>query len=155
MKGKLLAGGLLIGLVAPGPAPAQVDLGGQFSWGDEKQLALGSRLSVVWPFLPRTETMASFDYFFPDQGDYWEANVNIAHMVPVAAENLGLYAGVGFNWAHIVNGRGRNEFGLNLLAGVKYLRPAVTPFGEIRREVGGGDQLVITGGVMFRVGPGL
>jgi hypothetical protein len=142
---------------APSSLLAQVELGPQLSYGtDNAGLALGGRLIWVWPWEPGTSTIASFDYFFPD-GDFdlWEININLAHSIPVKIEDTEIYAGAGLNWAHF-SWRDRNDdrFGLNLLAGFKYMLPSVTPYGEVRAELGGGEIWVFTGGVMFNVGAG-
>ena len=143
--------------LAPGSSSAQVNLGGQLSWGtDNAGLALGARLNWVWPWEPGTSMIGSFDYFFPDGFDLWEINVNLAHTIPVKIEDFGFYAGAGLNWAHFSNlgpfDRSDDDFGLNLLAGIKYLLPSVTPYGEVRLALGGSDRWVFTAGALFDIG---
>lgn len=143
--------------LTPASGLAQVDLGAQLSWGtDNSGLAIGGRLHWVWPWEPGTAMMGSFDYFFPDDFDLWEVNINLAHTIPLQIEDIGLYAGAGFNWAHFSNLgtllRSTDEFGLNLLAGLRYVLPSVTPYGEVRAEVGGGKIWVFTAGVLFDLG---
>jgi hypothetical protein len=142
---------------APSSLLAQVELGGQLSWGtDDAGLALGGRLTWIWPWEPGTSTIGSFDYFFPDADfDLWEINLNVAHTIPLDLGDFDLYAGAGFNWAHFSwQDRSTNELGMNLLAGIKYLTPSVTPYGEVRAALGGGKMWVFTGGVMFNIGAG-
>ncbi|MEE9132692.1 MAG: hypothetical protein V3U13_03955 [Gemmatimonadota bacterium] len=149
-----LAGCLAVLVFAPSVLQAQWNVGGQLSWGTDFDLAFGGRVAYEWPFEAHTETLASFDLFFPSEEnlDYWEININIGQPIPVKSDDLRPYAGAGLNWAHISNDRiSTNKFGLNLLAGLKYLLPSVTPFGEIRVELGGGKQWVFTGGVMFNI----
>jgi hypothetical protein len=143
--------------LTPASALAQVDLGAQLSWGtDNAGLAIGGRLHWVWPWEPGTAMYASFDYFFPDEFDLWEVNVNLAQTVPLQIEDVDIYGGAGLNWAHFSNlgllDRSDDEFGLNLLAGFRYLLPSITPYGEVRFEFGGGEIWVFTGGVMFDLG---
>jgi hypothetical protein len=141
----------------PTTALAQVDLGAQLNWGTESAgLAIGGRLHWIWPWEPGTAMVSSFDYFLPDDFDLWEVNVNLAHTIPLQVEEVSLYAGAGFNWAHYSNlgpfDVSDNDYGLNLLAGVRYLLPSITPYGEVRVEVGGGERVIFTGGVMFDLG---
>ena len=143
--------------LTPSSVFGQIDLGGQLSWGtDNAGLALGARLSWVWPWEPGTSMIGSFDYFFPDEFDLWEVNVNLAHSIPVNIEDFSLYAGAGLNWAHYSNlglfDLSDDDFGLNLLAGIKYLLPSITPYGEVRLALGGSDNWVFTGGVLFDIG---
>jgi hypothetical protein len=155
---RLLPAAFALALVlAPSSLLAQVELGGQLSYGtDDAGLALGARLNWVWPWEPGTSTIASFDYFFPKDGfDLWEININLAHTIPVTVEDVDFYAGAGLNWAHFSwQDFSDDRFGLNLLAGFKYLLPSVTPYGEVRAELGGGKLWVFTGGVMFNIGAG-
>ena len=41
------------------------------------------------------------------------------------------------------------DLGINLLAGTQFGTKAVTPFVELRVELAGGEQFVITGGLLF------
>ena len=147
-------------IFAPGVASAQFTLGPQLNWGADSSFGLGARAEYAWSFDPGTLTIGSFDYFFPKNGDWWEININIGHTIPVKTDPLGLYAGGGFNWAHVSfkntagNTISDNKFGLNLLAGLKYFLTNVTPYAEIRVEIGGGKQVVFSGGALFHVGSG-
>jgi opacity protein-like surface antigen len=152
MRRLLLLGSLALFALVPSTLSAQWSLGGQLNYGTDFDFALGARVAWGWPFEPGAETVASFDLFFPsdDRVDYWEVNVNINQPLPIGTDQLNPYVGAGLNWAHVtVSGASDNRFGLNLLAGLKYATPSVTPFGEVRAELGGGKQWVFTGGVMF------
>lgn len=41
------------------------------------------------------------------------------------------------------------EIGLNLPVGDKFVLASLTPFAELRVEAGGGEQVVLTGGLLF------
>lgn len=155
-------------MLAPTSLKAQIDIGAQGSWGDDVDFGLGGRVVVGLPIeqFP-LELIGSFDYFFPDidNFDYWEINANAAYVIPVPTPTVAPYAGAGINIARAsvdvgtVPGVGDfsasdTEVGLNLLGGVKFPLQSVTPYGELRIELGGGEQFVITGGVSFNVGPG-
>jgi hypothetical protein len=60
------------------------------------------------------------------------------------------------NWAHFSSSGERNlsddKFGLNLLGGIKYFLPSVTPYGEVRLALGGSEHWVFTAGVLFDIG---
>lgn len=151
---RLLLVGCLAGLFfAPTTLSAQWSLGGQFSWGDDFDFAFGGRVIWDWPFEPGAFATGSFDLFFPKADvDYWEVNINIGQPIPIKSDTFKPYAGAGLNWAHIsAGGTSDNRFGLNLLAGLRYMLPSVAPFGELRWELGGGKQFVITAGVMFNI----
>jgi hypothetical protein len=70
------------------------------------------------------------------------------------------YAGTGLNYAHAsvsvpeLAGMSvsNSEVGLNILGGAKFKLGQVTPFGEFRVELGGGEEFVITGGAMMTLG---
>lgn len=158
--------GLTVGpagdLAAQGLKP--VSLGGQVSWGDEADFGIGGRIQAAFP-----ETqfvfIGSFDLFFPDDVgdvdiDYWEVNGNLAyHFDLLGAPLIHPYIGAGLNFAHItaesvsLDGpsidRSDDEFGLNLLGGTWIDLAAVRPFIEARVEIEGGEQFVITGGILF------
>lgn len=104
---------------------------------------------------------ATFDWFLLDnvvsgplatRPTYWEFNVNGTYELP---RTHGVYVGTGLNYvndtrdgAQFVNAGG-TELGLNLIGGLKFGRGRGAPFAQARYEVGGGKQLVITGGVEF------
>lgn len=153
-------------LFVPPSAAGQVNLGAQIGWGNDADFAFGGRLTALGPWVtPPIEFSAAFDYFFPekpplaDDVEYWEVNVNAAYIIPVNHPSLSPYAGAGLNIARgTVEGAGgsvsETDLGLNLLAGVKYVTGAIVPFGEVRLEIGGGEQFVLTGGLAFNLWAG-
>ena len=141
----------------------QVGLGAQLSWADDTQFGVGARAVVDLARVTNgLEAIGSFDYFFPDQPlgadiNYWEINANLAYVFQ-GVPGLAPYLGGGLNFAHasvsvdalgIPIGASNTELGLNLLGGARLNLGPVTPFGELRIELGGGEQFVIAGGVLF------
>lgn len=144
-------------LIAAESGRAQVHLGPQISLADDADVGLGGRLVAGVEDYAGLEVIASFDIFFPDGAldDYWEINGNAVYNFEiVGAPSLRPYAGGGLNIAHFgyddEDPRDDDtELGLNLLAGTKFPLEGLTPFVELRGEVSGGEQLVITGGLLF------
>jgi len=145
-------------------ARAQVRFGAQASVADDVDLGLGARvLFSLKQFSERLEGIASFDWFFPDSGagvdwTYFELNGNVVYSIPLSNTSaLRPYAGGGLNIARSsveVNVPGRpsasdTEIGLNLLGGSKFGSGRITPFAELRLELGGREQFVISGGILF------
>ena len=104
---------------------------------------------------------ATFDWFFLDnlvsgplatRPTYWEFNVNGTYELP---KTHGVYVGSGLNYTnYTVDGAvyanaGGTELGLNVLGGLKLGRVRGAPFVQARYELGGGKQLVLTGGIEF------
>jgi opacity protein-like surface antigen len=115
--------------------------------------------------------MGSFDLFFPsdyefDQGgvtimgdaDYWEANLDLAYELGLPLIPIKPYVGGGLNIAHIevkntpddqTFGRDQTDKGVNVLGGVEFDFGGFAPFLELRYEILGGEQWVVTGGILF------
>lgn len=137
---------------------AQVRFGGQLSFGDNADFGIGARLEYTpRRLIPNAPVVAaaSFDWFFPDEPagvniQYWELNYNIAYLFPTPS--LRPYAGGGLNLAHASADPGGSDtkLGLNLLGGLKFSTAGrLAPFIEARVELSGGEQFVITGGILF------
>lgn len=152
-----LAVALGSGLLVVDSARAQVHLGPQISIADHADVGLGGRLVAGVEDYSGLEVIGSVDIFFPDGDfDYWEINGNAVYNFEiVGAPSLRPYAGGGLNVAHtdfddeIPGGDGDTDLGLNLLAGSKFPLEGFTPFVEVRGEISGGEQLVVTGGFLF------
>ena len=151
-----IAAVLALGLAAP--LAAQNQFGGQLSVGDDTDFGLGARgvFGLQHALNAPLNVIASFDYFFPGSNvTYWELNGELAYVIPGVRGSVLPYFGAGLNLAHAsVSGGGLNnsntDLGLNLLAGTTFKTGRrITPFAEIRVELGGGDQFVVTGGVLF------
>jgi opacity protein-like surface antigen len=85
---------------------------------------------------------------------YWEANLDLTYDFGRTA-TLIPYVGVGANYAHAhvkvrgpfpENGNSEDDFGANVLAGVRIGRYV---FVQAKKEAGGGDLFVLTAGVRF------
>ncbi len=161
MRRMLLAALVLI--LSPGVLQAQVNVGGQLSLAEKTDFGIGARTTIDLsvPSFP-LEAIASFDYFFPDDKagndvTYWELNGSVAHGFPVSSRVVKPYVGAGLSLAHtssVLKGS-NNDLALNILGGAKFTMGNLNPFGELRIELGGLEQFVLTGGVMFQVGPRL
>jgi hypothetical protein len=161
MRRLLLAASFSLFALTPGALNAQVALGGQLNWGfSDADAGVGARISGMAVRNYGLELMGSFDYFFPgDNVDYWEVNLNFAYAIPgVTSTEIEPYAGAGINIANAsvdvggaVGTASNTDVGANLLAGIKYPIGNAMTFGEVRLELGGGEQFVVTGGVMFNV----
>lgn len=149
-------------LATTGPLHAQT-FGLQASWGDDVDFGLGGRAAFDLVPASSLELIGSFDYFFPDEPagmdiDYWELNGNLAYAFNVAgAPGFAPYVGAGLNVAHGSASfeadpdlsSSDTEAGLNLLGGARFGRSSVKPYAELRFELGGGEQVVLTGGLLF------
>jgi len=139
--------------------------GAQLDWGTDSDLGIGAR--VEFPIalasegiLAGTYLIGSFDYFFPDcESDlvdcsYFEFNGNVA--APVQVEGtLKPYVGAGLNMARAsvdvqgVGGGSDTQLGLNLLGGLRFAIGSLSSFAEARVELSGGEQFVVTWGIML------
>jgi hypothetical protein len=140
-------------LTAQGPPR----LGGQVSVAQDVNAGLGLRLE-----LPLSRALArdlrvavAFDYFFPGSAlDYWEVNPDLLWGFPLTGTRIALYAGAGLNIAHTsrsgIPRASTTDLGVNLLGGVRFgTATRLTPYAELRPELGGGDRLVVTLGLLF------
>lgn len=138
-------------------ASAQLQFGVHASVATETDLGLGGRLLFgLEQFVIGMEGIASLDYFFPDNSDYWELNGNIVVPVPIT-EGFEPYLGGGlnlgfFSFEEDPGGTGDNtdtEIGLNLVGGMKFATTNFRPFLEVRGTIAGAEQLVFTGGILL------
>jgi opacity protein-like surface antigen len=140
-------------LVCGSVASAQTRFGIQGSFGDDADFGIGARVRVpVVSISPAFAVIGSFDYFFPDGPvDYWEINANASYTIPGVRGNIMPYAGGGLNIAHAsVSGFSNTDAGLNLMGGLNFRTSGrLMPYAEIRVELGGGEQFVLTGGLYF------
>jgi len=146
----------------------------QASYADDTDFGVGGRVEIPLALsdagvLSRTFAAGSFDWFFPDcetfvglgnteiDCSYWEINANLAVPFTVAA-SVTPYAGAGLNVAHISisaeNEIGdfddsQTEIGANLLGGVRFPLGGLSMYAEARAELGGGEQFVITVGLLL------
>ena len=167
MRKLLIAACAALFILSPGALQAQVALGGQLSWAEDADLGVGARGTFGLPTTVPLEIHGSVDYFFPSDISgasitYWEANANLVYKFQIPASPVAPYAGAGLNLAYVSVDIGipdvdtsTTEIGLNLLGGAMFNLGPITPFGEMRFEVNGGEQFVISAGALFSVGPGM
>ena len=156
MKRLLAAAFLALSLIGPSTSRAQATIGGQVDYGQDTDFGVGGRIELGLPTVAPVRLVGSFDYFFPDRDelDYWEANANLTFTKALRRSSLWPYFGGGLNLAHSdLGNRSRTEAGANVLVGIKYVGAPAVPFAELRAEIFGGEQFVLTGGLLFLVGP--
>lgn len=144
--------GVLV-LTGPREAQAQALFGAEVLFGTETDVGLGGRVHVPLDLgVPNLEFMGSFNLFFPDgPADYWEINGNVWYRIETSGRSRALpYVGGGLN----IGRWSREDFddtdlGLNLGGGVRFPFENTTPFLEARFTIGGEEQFVIGGGVLF------
>jgi hypothetical protein len=137
-------------------------LGPQLSYGSSSKLGLGGRLHANLTSPDRLAIIGAFDWFFPDEGPgenrtYWELNGNVAYRFKIEGTTaVSPYAGGGLNIAYSSrspegggDGSSHTDLGVNLLGGTTFGSGPVLPFFELRIELAGGEQFVLTGGVLF------
>jgi opacity protein-like surface antigen len=153
---------------AAAPAP-RMTFGPELSLGSDTDLGLGARLVFGLRSLFRRtpiDGQVGFAYFFPGGAagvnvTYWEINGNVAYRIPNVKGTLAPYVGGGLNIAHIsseatffgqTTSASDTKAGLNLVGGTTFrVKSTMIPFAEVRGTVGGGEQLVISGGLRFRL----
>jgi hypothetical protein len=160
----ILAGAALaVGFAVATPAVASAQMGFlvKANYADDMEFGAGAGVTFGLGSLTTNSGIraeATFDYFFPgDNINYWEINGNALMDIQSVPS---LYVGAGVNYANIsfdfdddfceVFGcdADASEVGLNLLAGWNF-SGSKGPFVQAKFEVGGGEQLVISGGLRF------
>lgn len=141
-------------LAAPRGVEAQeVHFGPQLSLAEDTDLGVGGRALVNLSGMEGFEIAGSFDYFFPGSNfDYWEINGNLHYNIQVSESEVFFpYIGAGLNYANASSGGVSNsDIGLNLVGGSKFqAAERFIPYAELRVEAGGGEQIVVTGGLLF------
>lgn len=155
---------LVLGLVAVAPSSAQAQVGFvvQGSYGfDIEEFAVGGGINTAIGSLTETQGIrleATFDYYLVGDGvKSWEVNGNLLKDIPAIAN---LYVGAGVNYVHASYDCGslcdafdvddsNSEVGLNILGGYRLGAGKAAPFVQARFSLGGGEQLVVTGGFRF------
>lgn len=163
----LLATGMIlsIGLTA-NPAQAQVQFGAQASYADDMDFGIGVRAQHSLASFVEAESplsvltgVLSLDFFFPDcdpfDCSYIEINGNALYPLDFG-EGFAPYAGGGLNIARMSVDAGDfggdtsdTDVGLNVLGGATFDLGGFNTFGEVKIELGGGDQVVLAFGVLF------
>ena len=145
---------LVLGSALAATAQAQTSrmhLGPRVSYQfDLEKLGVGAQLSV--PMAKYLEFYPSFDYFFVDNGSFWDLNADLKYRIAHASINW-LYVGGGLNIARSGAGSVHDtNAGFNLLAGAESLKGRVHPFAEFRFTAGHGSTGQISAGLNFTLG---
>ena len=141
------------------PTAAQVRIGGQGVYQSEVfdgTFGVGGRALIDVGFLlPGLSIMGTYDWYFPDceTCSFWEAGG-----AAILAGGSALYFGGGASYQKFERDGELAEFGdtedwiFNILLGLQFPNvPAITPFGEVRFEVGSDrtNQLVFSVGALL------
>jgi hypothetical protein len=164
---KLFGLSAVAAIVAVAPLKAQeivtvprepANLGLQASYAEDAHFGIGIRYEndvnkVISSAPARLHFIFAFDYFFPEApvDTYYEGNVNLTYQFGDMRRAIGPYFGGGLNYAHAEGGGiSDSEVGLNILGGIRFRSASkMVPFLEVRYELGGGEQFVLTGGILF------
>ena len=164
----LVGGAALAGVLAvatPNSANAQIGFVAQASYGlDYEALGIGGGINFGIGSLTENQGIrleTTFDYFLTDDPlSVWEINGNLLYDLK-SVQNV--YLGAGVNYANfsfddqglcsgLLQGlcdASSSEIGLNVLGGYKLGSGKAAPFVQARFSLGGGEQLVVTGGFRF------
>jgi len=158
MRKLVAAAGVVIAAFVFAPRAEAQAFGANLSWGDDTDFGLGAR--VAFPIggsvgQKGIKGLATFDYFFPDGGTFWELTGNGVYDISNSG-SASPYVGAGVTFARgsADNCTGdfcsNSEVGLNLLGGARF-KPTgnVQPFVEARFQIRDGSQFVLSGGVYF------
>jgi hypothetical protein len=134
-----------------GTADAQTNrlhLGPRVSYQfDLEKVGIGAQFGA--PIARHLEFYPSFDYFFVDNGTFWNLNADLKYRVASESVNW-LYLGGGLNIARSGAGSVHDtRAGLNLFAGAESLKGRVHPFAELRFTANDGSTGQIAAGLNF------
>jgi len=152
---KLLFTAVALGALAiPSSAWGQTVVGPVLAYHDQgwiNSLGVGGFVSI-----PLTQTNVNLSIrpevvvYFPDQADYWEANVDLIYRFPVSSSAaIAPFVLGGLNFA---NGGGSTDLGINLGGGIQFPSASVRPVVGAKVELEGGDDLVLFGAIGFPIG---
>ncbi len=169
----LVLAGVVALLASVSPAGAQLRFGVQGNYADDFDFGVGARVETSLaslapenPLVGALRGFAAFDYFFPDCSgltavdfdcSYWELHGGAKLPLPIS-ETLRTYAGAGLGIARYsiseedlggLVDASSTDLGLNLLGGVEFPLSGLSSFAEARIELGGGEQFVLSLGVLF------
>lgn len=144
-------------------APASADrmrFGAQVSYADDADFGVGVLLDYPMSRLLNNAPVfaqASADIFFPGNDiTYFELNWNVLYKFRIQSSPIAPYAGAGLNFAIASVGGGctgdcsSSDLGANMVGGVRFPNAGkLLPFVQVRYELGGGEQFVLTGGIHF------
>jgi hypothetical protein len=148
---------LILLAVGISPAQAQARFGLEGCFGEDIDFGLGARMRMDLGYARGLALTGAFDYFFPDveQLTYFEVSGLVTYAFSVANAPAAPYAGGG-----LTLGRASADFGSfsgsnseimpTLVGGFNFAtRRGWKPYVELRLELSGYEQFVLTGGVLF------
>ena len=159
-----------LAFAAPSTASAQMGFLVEANYGADTEFGAGAGVTFGLGSLTTNSGIrgeATFDYYVPGGGsdfggfsadwNYWEINGNALMDIKSVP---GLYVGAGVNYANTswdFEGCGvfcelaedsASDIGLNILGGWNF-SGSKGPFAQAKFVIGGGEQLVVTGGIRF------
>jgi hypothetical protein len=155
---KLLWSVALVGmLAAPTAVQAQLEAGPILAYYDDLEaIGVGAFIAIPVPQLAEGFAIVpDFTWYFPDGGDYFEINGDLAYFFPVAADSpVEPFAFAGLNIARFSPdlGDSNTEVGLNLGGGVQFAAGSINPFAGAKFAIQDNTGFVIFGGLGFPIG---
>jgi hypothetical protein len=133
----------------------------------DKDLFLGADVRLSFPLSPLTINPI-FDYYFDEDRTLFQVGVNALYYLPIPTRRLSPYLGAGVAMTGFsfhdnalspgspvsISDDNGSRVGLNLMAGVCFDLPVLTPFAQAMITVGDIDLVTIGGGFLFGFGGG-
>jgi len=120
--------------------------------------AIGTDLRLSFPLSPLTINPI-FDYYVDEDRTLYQIGVNALYYLPVPTRVFDPYLGVGVALTAFAYERGvettddnGSRLGMNLIAGVCFDTPVLSPFAQVMVTVGEIDLVTIGAGVLFDFG---
>jgi hypothetical protein len=129
-----------------------VEFGVQASLADnDLDFGIGARLITDFDALgDHVKFIGTFDYFFPNVGNYWELNGNAVYVFAPRHSTLRPYLGGGLNLGHYSGGGASDSKpGLNLVGGINFRGRSLKPFVEAKVEIRDDGPFVVSAGFRF------
>ncbi|WP_273276771.1 outer membrane protein [Maribacter polysiphoniae] len=149
-------------------AQTETKIGGLIAYGTEVE-NIGIGANAEFPIIDKLTISPSFIYYLPkdESGvkiNWFEVNAN-ANYYFLDEETIGVYGIAGLNYSSVKVSYDDNDFGflgdfsasdgrfgLNLGGGANFnIGGSITPFAELKYVIIDGGQLVVAGGVKFRI----
>lgn len=152
--------------VASAAWPAWADVGFRvgprtgLEFHKDKDLLAGADVRLSFPLSPLTINPI-FDYYFDEDRTLFQIGVNALYYLPIPPRVLAPYVGTGVAVTGFSYHRGvptdddnGSRVGLNLIGGVCFDLPVLTPFAQAMVTLGKIDLVTIGGGFLFDFGGG-
>ncbi|MCB9081659.1 MAG: outer membrane beta-barrel protein [Lewinellaceae bacterium] len=158
MKKWITASLLMMGMALATTSFAQLSVGAGLAYGTGVE-ELGIQVRGIYGFNDTWRGGADFIYYLDgaEGVSFWEFNVN-GHYIFADSGQLKTYAFAGLNFTHVTvdlgqfGSAGNTDTGVNLGAGAQLkLSDKISGLGEVKYVLGGGDQLVLSAGVLVNL----